>query len=99
MSRYTNQDSLIDAIKMAFEDEEDGYQIMHGSYWNANMVVSFIRDFPAEDVVPVVRCRDCIYGKPFNKVWVSPKLDALWCEVMEQTTKDDWFCADGERKA
>lgn len=54
MSRYINQDNLIDAIKMAFEDEEDGYQIMHGSYWNAEMVVSFIKDFPAVDAVPVV---------------------------------------------
>ena len=49
MSRYTNKDSLIDAIKMAFEDEEDGYQIMHGSYWNAEMVVSFIK---GKDLIP-----------------------------------------------
>ena len=85
MSRYTNQDSLIDAIKMAFEDEEDGYQIIHGSYWNAEMVVSFIKDFPSADVVPVVRCGECRFYDPEWK----------FCQHHRTGHAPEYYCAAG----
>lgn len=49
------------------------------------------------EYVPVIRCRNCkfygafsISGKPTGKGW---------CDSCEKSVKEDWYCADGERKA
>ena len=53
-----------------------------------------VADFPAADVVPVVRCRDCKHRDPEDR-----KCD---CGGLKHAhmfpVADDWFCADGERK-
>lgn len=53
-----------------------------------------IAEMPAADVVPVVRCKDCIYEK-----------DAKWnrkgfriCPATHMEIVDDDFCSYGERK-
>lgn len=53
-----------------------------------------IAEVPAADVVPVVRCKDCIYEK-----------DAKWnrkgfriCPATHMEIVDDDFCSYGERK-
>ena len=52
-------------------------------------------DYLSADVVPVVRCKDCVYydtgGFP----------DGLgWCEVatINTVTHDNFFCAEGKKK-
>ena len=48
-----------------------------------------VADFPAADVRPVVRCKDCrfcVHDSGF---------DELWCNGKRR--KADWYCADGER--
>lgn len=52
-----------------------------------NQAVQIVEDFPAADVVEVVRCGECIRKDicRTSNVWaVSPD--------------DNWFCADGKRK-
>jgi hypothetical protein len=44
----------------------------------------------ANDVVTVVRCRDCKHSGSFKY--------GRFCENIEQYVDDDFFCADGERK-
>lgn len=51
------------------------------------------------DRVAVVRCKDCVYGKPYNQVRVKPRKEyTIWCYKHVDDRTDDWFCADGERK-
>ena len=55
-----------------------------------------IANTPTIDAVPVVRCENCIYGKPYNEVWYQPKRDSMWCKKYETEHEYGWFCADGE---
>lgn len=57
-----------------------------------DVVSAGLRDLPAVDAVPVVRCRDCKY---YNITCCSPGFG--WCERSGHNhgTTDDWFCADG----
>ena len=43
------------------------------------------------DVVPVVRCKDCVHHID------APKTTDVWCENVDGLLPKDWFCADGER--
>lgn len=55
---------------------------------------------PAVDAVPVVRCEDCIYGKPN---WLEGEEDGPpYCVVCKKhgsgLTTADFFCAFGEKR-
>lgn len=50
----------------------------------------FVLNRPAEDVVKVVRCKDCAYGKP------NPRREnQRWCEVHMVMMYEDDFCGYG----
>lgn len=51
---------------------------------------------PTIDAVPVVRCKDCVYGTPCNDGEYDCKKDIG--TIQTTVHKPDWFCADGERK-
>lgn len=47
----------------------------------------------------VVRCKDCIYAKPFNKIWQLPIMDALVCTHWDKAEVDDnFFCGYAIKK-
>lgn len=49
-------------------------------------------DAPTIDAVEVVRCVECIYHE-------DEKPGMVYCpQMVGGWVKDDWFCADGERK-
>ena len=54
-----------------------------------------IRAIPAADVVPVVRCRECVHS-------ALDYIEERYCKGVAHTScchvPDDWFCADGKRK-
>ena len=57
-------------------------------------------DTPTVDAVPVVRCEDCIYGKPN---WLEGEEDGPpYCVVCKKhgsgLTTADFFCAFGEKR-
>ena len=56
-----------------------------------------IDSIPAADVRPVVLCRDC---KHWDIDWVPnyAKENEHFCPIITLTTRDDWFCADGEKR-
>lgn len=58
--------------------------LLHGLFEAAE----YVKDFPAIDAVPVVRCRECKYH---NKPPCPMRLSFNW-------TEDDDFCSYGERK-
>lgn len=47
-----------------------------------------IKDLPATDAVPVVRCKDCKY-------YVLPQ---GFCYVVQGMPKEDFYCAAGKRR-
>lgn len=55
----------------------------------------YVRDMPAADVAPVVRCKDCKYGdydsKPDGAMVCLRTKDGFW-------RKETDFCSYGERK-
>lgn len=50
---------------------------------------------PLDDIVRVVRCRDCVY---YNTTGCGTGFG--WCEdaVVNTGVWDDFYCADGERR-
>lgn len=50
-------------------------------------------EFPAADVAPVVRCKDCIYTRKLYGALVCKYGTCSVCILRE-----DFFCANGERK-
>lgn len=44
-----------------------------------------------DDIVMVVRCKDCKHGRLYAPNCVD-------CEYMELARDADWYCADGEKK-
>ena len=54
---------------------------------------------PTVDAEPVVRCKDCVYAKPFNKIWQLPKMDTLVCTYFENEEVDEnFFCGCAIKK-
>ena len=48
---------------------------------------------PSKNLVEVVRCKDCKHWEKYSDV---PNIGN--CPVLDNSRRDNWFCADGERK-
>lgn len=57
-----------------------------------NYCISAVKNFPAADVVSVVRCKDCRYAYDSVGGWCCSHGICVDCVVRE-----DFFCADGAR--
>lgn len=62
-----------------------------------------LKNIPAVDAVPVVRCRNCRYGECTGIEWRCDKhsghVNVLGEDKHYQEHHDgDWYCADGERR-
>lgn len=54
---------------------------------------------PTIDAEPVVRCKDCHYAKPYNKIWQLPKRDTLVCTHFANDEVDNnFFCGYAIKK-
>ena len=85
MSRYIDADALKRRVGELIVPE-----------WARTLIRTWLESAPTVDAVPVVRCKDCVHRDPEDKrcdcgghEWVKGKILPV---------KDDWFCADGERK-
>ena len=52
--------------------------------------IEAIKELPAADVVPVVRCKDCAYAMPMY--------DYIICDSLGLRRSPLFFCANGERR-
>ena len=85
MARYIDADRLkrqMEFVCMGIMSGTDPY----------NAPLNTIDEAPTADVVPVVRCKDCIHHKNAHKTMY------VWCECVDGLLPHDWFCADGERR-
>ena len=88
MSDYINREMAADAIVLECDDV------------TLEQARQAIKDVPSADVVKVVRCKDCKYGK-----WKISELDnktkGYECAihaVFENDFGDNGYCSYGERK-
>ena len=85
---------LIDAEKLWLTTEytEDGK--VHKYYEQFE-----VDEAPTIDAEPVVRCKDCHYAKPYNKIWQLPKRDTLVCTHFANDEVDNnFFCGYAIKK-
>ena len=82
MAEYIDRQAVKDAMT----------QSVCGDTWEVEKAVEAVRQLPAADVVPVVRCRDCKHLGTFRgKLYCRHN-----CGVVKP--KEDDFCSYGERK-
>lgn len=98
MVKYIDADTLIKRVKDLPTWWADG-----GGYYGGAMkypegmfepedVIGIIKNVPAADVAPVVRCQDCMY-------WTKMKDSAQGrCALFCHYPTGGWYCANGERK-
>jgi hypothetical protein len=61
-------------------------------------VVNRIKTMPTEDVVPVVRCKDCKHYKAQEKSAHWENKTKYCCRTVTLKVNDNDFCSYGERK-
>ena len=59
-----------------------------------NSVLEKLREFPAADVVPAVRCQDCVYAHPLKDM----NYDYLCHYWNGHSCNQNQFCSQGKRK-
>lgn len=58
-----------------------------------NELYDILEHMPTIDTDPVIRCKDCVYAKPYNKIWQLPIEDALVCTNFDNEEVDEnFFC-------
>jgi len=69
----------------------------NGRGWGENDVKDFSQGrpewCPMKEQEAVVRCKDCKYWEQYSDV---PQIGN--CPVLDRSERDNWFCANGERK-
>ena len=88
MAEYIDREALLSILKHSGLYYGDTYIRKDG-------VIRLIENRPTDDVVAVVRCRDCVYrGKPQCGFW----FDDAENKIQESWDYPDGFCSYGERK-
>lgn len=62
-------------------------------------IISRLKTFENEDVVPVVRCNDCVFATDRRAYTKGRGGNLLLCEIFEDYAMPDDFCSCGERKS
>lgn len=68
---------------------------LQGSAFGGPLIVRAIEEAPAEDVVEVVRCKDCKHYKEWEDGDITC---SFWTVDWDVTTKPNAFCSCGERR-
>lgn len=85
--RMDEVEKLIEIYKRL---EDAGLMVVAGKKDTAELMVS-------QDVVPVVRCKDCKHYCPYNRECDHPKMWTSEYAYLEEISEDS-FCSYGERR-
>ena len=88
MAEYIEREAVLDAVfELPPKMDEQGYGwVARGGLYQT------IRDFPAADVVPVVRCKDCLHSK-LNEI----DNESYICKLSGHLFAPNFYCASGGR--
>ena len=84
MPKYISVDVLIEKYGDWYVEDSTGKSFI------GNMRAFVYDVVPTADVVEVVRCKDCEYGKP--------KGECFYCTYEGHIHTDEFYCAHGEKK-
>lgn len=93
---------LIDAIsleKRIYDERKVFFIDDHKELLSKDDIYAIIKDEPPIDAVEVVRCQDCIHGRPFRFDGEEPEI--MICinkNMFPMRTSPGFYCAHGERK-
>lgn len=93
MPRYINPDKI--DLRLPRGIDESGEVLLPLS-----AVRAAIAQTPSEDVVEVVRCKDCIFcdSTCTNKRCFGEAVTDYYCSIYDELVDDDYFCSMGARK-
>ena len=63
--------------------------------WN-NAIDAVIKNAPTIDAVPVVRCKDCKWGKAWKNAF---GIEGFKCDLLCVDLSPEAFCSHGERRS
>ena len=86
MKEYIEREAVLDAIKSVLFDQQCDCEVMPE-------VFRRVQEVEADDVSPVVRCRECVHNHP---EFVKNK--SQWCELCRITINPDDFCSYGQKE-
>ena len=87
MTVYIKREDAIDAVLDVYYNTPD-------IDLSGGRLEAAILSFPAADVVPAVRCQDCVYARPLKDV----KYDYLCRYWNGHSCNQNQFCSQGKRK-
>lgn len=76
----------------------DGAQFVYGENV-CKAIISRLKTLESEDVVPVVRCKDCVFATDRRTYTKGRGGNLLFCEIFEDYAMPADFCSCGERKS
>ena len=90
MAEYIDRDKVLDAVlELPPKMDAQGYGwIARGGLYQ------LIRDFQSADVVPVVRCKDCLHSK-LNEI----DNESYICKLSGYLFAPNFYCASGGKRA
>lgn len=92
MARYIDVDAATELARLTYCKNCNSYNGVMCRACAFDDAMSFIEDFPAADVVEVVRCKDCKYHEDLDGGVKCQRIDGLL-----MTLSDD-YCCYGVRK-
>ena len=99
MAQYIDREA---AVKLLRNQAHEALEYSDTECEVLSSVADELEDFPAADVVPVVRCKDCRYSRPriaAEKEVLRENVVICTAISSEYITKwEDDFCSEGVRK-
>lgn len=89
MQRYINVKKAIEAI-----NDLPNCPNGHSDTYDKACIIGILEEVPTDDVVEVVRCKDCRHHEEEELGMVYCCMNAM---IVGGWVPEDWFCADGER--
>nr|DAK05941.1 MAG TPA: hypothetical protein [Ackermannviridae sp.] len=99
MAKYIDLEA---AVKLLRNQAHEALEYSDTECEVLSSVADELEDFPPADVVPVVRCKDCVYSRPriaAEKEFLRENVVICTAISSEYFTKwEDDFCSEGVRK-
>ena len=101
--------ALLDKVLSYYTECERNGKLMHASCEIKQKIADMVYEAPTVDAVEVVRCKECRWGKPYNRndgeigyycgfCGHSFKYGTAWERVYEPIKEAEDFCSYGERR-
>lgn len=97
--RYIPAEEAEERIVTLWRKERSAYADVFNTAIDAcQTVILDMYDNSTEDVIPVVRCRDCKYFKQSPRLWGEERTDGGCRWIQDKLVEQDFYCAWGEKR-